>query len=156
MNRKIQVSVRNFENLEEITETTDIDSWSLPVKIQGIVDAYKGPTKMSNEKVQRMSTNFENRKHIRIREQERVLFSTGITIDMPEGVRGNIYTAPAISMFKGLQVVGTELHFSEEGELLVMLHNSSLHLSDSLAKGEIVAFITFSPILNLDFQIHES
>jgi dUTPase len=153
MSNKVQVKVGNYENLEDFCNVDTMDC-ILPVKVKHLVSAYKGSSEMPEDKRNKMAKGFSERGYIKIREQERLLFSTGMYLEIPKGVKGHINTHPNISIFKGLRVVGPELIVSGNGELQVLVHNDSLHLSQ-IDMDEVLAMVTFSPVMNLDFSIKE-
>ena len=151
MNKNIKVKVGNYASLEEFSQL-DTSNCVLSVKIRSVLSAYKGSSQMDEDKVDRMAKGFVDRGYIKLREQERILFGTGIILEIPEGIQGNITTHPNISIFKGLRVIGPNLMLTPHNELCVMVHNDSLHLCQVDFEEE-VAVVTFSPILNLDFKI---
>ncbi len=90
---------------------------------------------------------------IEIKPYETQKISTGIAVEMPEGIVGLIYARSGLSCKKGLapaNKVGV-IDADYRGEVLVFLHNHS-DVPQTIVNGDRVAQFVFAPYLKCVFE----
>lgn len=83
---------------------------------------------------------------------ETVLFSTGLSVEIPQGYAGLIYARSGLASKKGLapaNKVGV-IDSDYRGEVKVALHNHS-NVSQTVAVGERIAQLVITPFLKAEF-----
>ena len=82
------------------------------------------------------------------------LIHTGIAMEIPEGLVGLVYARSGLASKRGLapaNKVGV-IDSDYRGEIMVALHNHG-NLPQTVADGERIAQIVFTPYMSADFQV---
>lgn len=91
-----------------------------------ILKIFVGSKEKDADKVKTANEGFINRGYIKIRENERILFSTGISVDLPDNLELQIRPRSGFSLKKGLYVTNSPGTIDPDytGTIGVMLSNS--------------------------------
>lgn len=81
-----------------------------------------------------------------IRPGSRENISTGISVEMPPGVRGEIWPRSGMAMRSGIDVLGGLIDSGYRGELIVVLINHG-YCELKIEPGDRIAQIVFSPTI---------
>lgn len=141
--KEIKVCTEEGVNLPDF-ET--IDSISANLKAFKIINVYKGNQEVSEEKLQKIITNFNEKGFIYLRDFERVLLGTGIYISLPENIEAQIRPKASISLKRGLDVKLQTISADYKGEIGIILCNNTPFLNP-LSKGEDIAEIVFNEVI---------
>ena len=105
-----------------------------------IIAAYKGDKKVPEDKLKAMNDGFKKRKYIKLRAFERLLFGTGIFVEIPKGKEIQIRSRSGTTLKKGLTVLNSPgtIDSDYRGEIGIILYNSSPFLTE-VEFGERIA-----------------
>lgn len=98
------------------------------------------------------ANSFPNNKDVyNISPGETILIKTGLFIDIPIGIEGQIRPRSGLSLKRGLTAILGTIDSDYTGEIGIILHNNSNFTWD-LNKGDRLAQIVFAPIVKIDFN----
>jgi len=112
---------------------------SINLNAVGIVGGYKGLECMQGEKLKRMQTGFNERGMIKFRGHERMVFSTGLSVEEASEVDIILTPNNILTRESGLIVLTTTV---EKGPIEILILNPTPHLIN-MKKGTLVATIEF-------------
>jgi len=112
----------------------------LTVKAFKILKVYKGDVELSEDNLLRVIEGFDKRGFIKLRVNERILFGTGLSAIVPEGMELQIRSVNGLSLEKGViiasQIAG--IGPNDTDEIGVVLANTTTFLP-RIDKNEIIA-----------------
>ena len=122
-------------------------SVGMDIRAFKILTSYKGESEISKYKLEKMQKNFEERGGINLRPFERILFGTGIRVELPEGTELQVRNRSGMALKKGLLVANSPgtIDHDYRGEIGVILYNSTPHLVE-IKKNDRIAQIVFNDV----------
>ena len=97
-----------------------------------ILAAYKGDQPVKENKLEQMKNGFIDRGYIKMRAFERILFGTGISVQLPEDVELQIRPRSGAVLKKGITVLNSPGTIDPDyrGEIGLILYNASPFMTE--------------------------
>ena len=111
----------------------------LAISMFKILKIYKGDMEMSKGEVDKVAKGFEDRGFIKLRSNERILFSTGVSIKTPVDVEAIIEPINDLFLKRGIILKGDK-SFYINGKINLVAINTTTFLP-TINKGEFLAKI---------------
>lgn len=107
-------------------------SVGMDISVNKIINLYKGSLEAEEEKLIKVQKGFLDRKFIKIRGFERVLFGTGIFVEIPSDIELQLRIRSSVALKKGLQILNAPgtIDSDYRGELKVLIYNSTPFLTN--------------------------
>lgn len=151
MNETIKIKLEQGANipLYHTQLATGVD-----LVVNKIIKAFKGEKEINGSKLKKMQDGFKTRGYIKLRAFERILFGTGLSVALPEGIEMQIRSRSGMALKKGLVVMNQPGTIDPDyrGEIGVILYNSTPHLSTVLL-DERVAQGVFNKVVIPTFEL---
>lgn len=102
------------------------------LRVNKILATYKGDIASSELKVAKINEGFLKRQYIKIRAFERVLFGTGIFVELPSTMELQIRSRSGTALKKGLVVINSPGTIDPDyrGEIGIIIYNSAPFLTE--------------------------
>lgn len=103
----------------------------MDLRVNKIIKAFKGDVEVETEKLDRMKEGFSQRKFIKLRPFERILFGTGVSAEIPEELELQVRVRSSAALKKGLQVLNAPGTIDPDyrGEIGVIIQNTNAFLT---------------------------
>jgi dUTP pyrophosphatase len=100
------------------------------LRVNKILRMFKGDTEAEQDKLERVQQSFLERGYIKLRDSERVLFGTGVHVDLPNNIELQIRPKSGVSLKQGLMISNSPGTIDPDftGEIGVIVYNSTPHL----------------------------
>lgn len=101
------------------------------LKVNKILATFKGDMASSDDKVAKINEGFVKRKYVKLRAFERILFGTGIYVEMPSNMELQIRSRSGVALKRGLMVANSPGTIDPDyrGEIGIIIYNSSPFLT---------------------------
>ncbi len=108
-----------------------VNSAGFDLRVNKIIKAYKGDSETETDKLERMQVGFTDRKFIKLRPFERILFGTGIFVELPSNIELQIRPRSGTALKRGLTVINSPgtIDADYRGEVGVIIYNSTPFLN---------------------------
>lgn len=96
-----------------------------------IINVYKASTPVSSERLKKIQEGFIERGYVKIRGFERILFGTGVSMEIPSGFELQLRPRSGASLKKGLTLLNSPgtIDADYRGEIGAIVYNSSQYLA---------------------------
>lgn len=133
------VGIKLEEGVETPSYGTD-QAVGFDLRINKILKVFKGDNEVTGDKLEKVRQGFLDRGYIKIRAFERVLFGTGIYVELPEGTELQIRPRSGMSLKQGITVLNAPGTIDPDyrGEIGIIAYNSTPFLS-TINNGDRIA-----------------
>tara|TARA_Y100000590_G_scaffold349329_1_gene400828 strand:- start:294 stop:797 length:504 start_codon:yes stop_codon:yes gene_type:complete len=143
------ITIKKVINNADIPRYATEGSAGFDLKAMRVIALYSGTKKI--DLAEKMNKTISEGK-ITLRPNERALFGTGLSFEIPEGFQMEIRDKSGISLKKGLKVFNAPgtIDSDYRGEVGVILYNSTPYLA-TVNLGEYIAQGVITPYFKVDF-----
>jgi dUTP pyrophosphatase len=150
-----EVKVKLDEGVE-MPEYSTVGSVGFDLRAVKILKVFKGDTEVDDIKLYKIQQGFLDRGYIKLRAFERILFGTGISVELPTGIEMQIRPRSGMALKQGITVLNTPGTIDPDyrGEIGIIAYNSTPFLS-TIQKGDRIAQAMLNKYEIASFQFSE-
>lgn len=142
-----EVNVILEEGVEVPVYATE-QSVGFDLRANKILKVFKGDTEVEGNKLDKVREGFLKRGYIKLRPFERVLFGTGLKVELPEGTELQIRPRSGMALKQGITVLNSPGTIDPDyrGEIGIIAYNSTpflstINLNDRIAQGVLKEYV---------------
>lgn len=118
------------------------------LRVNKILKVFKGDNEVEGDKLEKVREGFLKRGYIKIRAFERVLFGTGIKVELSEGIEMQVRPRSGMTLKQGITVLNSPGTIDPDyrGEIGIIAYNSTpflstINLNDRVAQGVLKEYV---------------
>lgn len=149
------IKVKLKEGIELPKYATELAA-GFDLSANSIINVFKGSVPVSSEKLLRIQESFRERGYIKIRGFERILFGTGVSVELPPNYELQLRPRSGLALKKGLTLLNAPgtIDADYRGEIGAIIYNSNQYLA-TVDKGERICQGVIHTVERPEFQIVE-
>jgi dUTP pyrophosphatase len=119
-----------------------------------ILKVYRGDREIDEVNLLKVQKGFNERGYVKLRSLERIIFGTGLKVNMPIEFEAQVRTRSGVAAKRGLVVLNSPgtIDADYEGEIGVILYNSTPFLN-KVEKNERIAQLVFARVERPEVKI---
>jgi dUTP pyrophosphatase len=137
-----------LENGVDVPVYSTEQSVGFDLRANKILKVFKGDNEVEGDKLEKVKEGFLKRGYIKLRAFERVLFGTGIKVELPEGIEMQIRPRSGMALKQGITVLNSPGTIDPDyrGEIGIIAYNSTpflstINLNDRVAQGVLKEYV---------------